>query len=126
MIMSDDLHRDLTTAAVLLAAGAGTRFVGDRHKLLTEVKGKPIVRHALDAARKAKFDEVIVVSGNVDIAAVIPNDVTLLHNERWEDGQATSLRAATIYADSPGQGAIVIGLGDQPGIPSEAWASVAA
>lgn len=114
-----------TTAAVILAAGRGSRFAGAQHKLLTEVRGKPIVRHAVDAAREAGFDEVIVVGGCVDLVAVMPDDVTILHNERWEDGQATSLRAATMYADARGHRAIVVGLGDQPGVPAEAWRAVA-
>lgn len=115
-----------TTAAVILAAGAGSRFAGPQHKLLTEVRGKPIVRHAVDAARGAGFDEVIVVSGCVDLVPVMPDDVTILHNERWEDGQSTSLRAATMYADARGHRTIVVGLGDQPGVPVEAWKAVAA
>lgn len=115
-----------TTAAVVLAAGRGSRFAGDHHKLLTEVRGKPIVRHAVDAARAAGFDEVVVVGGCVDLVAVMPDDVTILHNERWEDGQSTSLRAAVTYADARGHRAVVVGLGDQPGIPAEAWTAVAA
>jgi molybdenum cofactor cytidylyltransferase len=115
-----------TTAAVILAAGAGSRFAGERHKLLTEVRGKAIVRHAVDAARAAGFDEVVVVQGCVDLVPVLPDDVTVLHNERWEDGQSTSLRAATTYADARGHRAIVVGLGDQPGVPAEAWKAVAA
>ena len=115
-----------TTAAVILAAGAGSRFGGPQHKLLTEVRGKPIVRHAVDAARAAGFDEVIVVSGCVDLVPVMPDDVTILHNERWEDGQSTSLRAATMYADARGHRTIVVGLGDQPGVPTESWVAVAA
>lgn len=119
-------HDPIRTAAVILAAGAGTRFAGPQHKLLTEVRGKPVVRHAVDAARAAGFDEVIVVSGCVDLVAVLPDDVTILHNERWEDGQATSLRAATMYADARGHDAVVIGLGDQPGVSADAWKAVAA
>jgi molybdenum cofactor cytidylyltransferase len=115
-----------TSAAVILAAGAGTRFAGEHHKLLTNVKGKAVVRHAVDAARAAGFDEVIVVSGCVDLVPVMPDDVTILHNERWEDGQSTSLRAATMYADSRGHRSIVVGLGDQPGVPTEAWQAVGA
>lgn len=115
-----------TTAAVILAAGAGSRFAGDHHKLLTVVRGKPIVRHAVDAARAAGFDEVIVVGGCVDLVPVMPDDVTILQNERWEDGQSTSLRAATMYADARGHRTVVVGLGDQPGVSTEDWKAVAA
>ena len=114
----------VTTAAVVLAAGAGSRFAGEDHKLLTEVRGKPIVRHAVDAARGADFDEVIVVSGCVDLTEVMPEDVTIIHNEHWDHGQATSLRGAVAYAASRGHKAIVVGLGDQPGVGVQAWRAV--
>ena len=119
-------ERHQSTAAVILAAGAGSRFGGDEHKLLTEVGGVPIVRRAIDAARAADVDEVIVVSGAVDLSAVVPDDVTLLHNELWEDGQATSLRAAVAYADARGHTAIIVGLGDSPGVTTDVWNAVAA
>lgn len=120
-----DPDRDVvTTAAVVLAAGAGSRFFGADHKLLTEVRGKPIVRHAVDAARGAGFDEVIVVSGCVDLTEVMPEDVTIIHNEHWEHGQSTSLRGAVTYAAARGHKAVVVGLGDQPGVGSAAWQAV--
>jgi len=122
---SPDPTRRRSIAAVILAAGAGSRFAGDEHKLLTHIDGVPIVRRAIDAARGAEFDEVVVVSGAVDLSAVVPDDVTLLHNERWEDGQATSLRAGVAYADARGHGAIVVGLGDTPGVSTEVWRAVA-
>jgi len=120
-----DHSRQRSTAAVILAAGRGSRFAGDEHKLLTRIDGIPIVRRAIDAARDAGFDEVIVVAGAVDLEAVVPDDVTLLQNERWEDGQATSLRAAVAYADARGHGVIVVGLGDSPGVTPEVWRTVA-
>lgn len=120
-----DHSRHRSTAAVVLAAGMGSRFAGDDHKLLTLIDGVPIVRRAIDAAREAGFDEVIVVEGAVDLDAVVPDDVTLLRNERWEDGQATSLRAAVAYADARGHGVIVVGLGDSPGVTPEIWRTVA-
>ena len=119
-------ERRQSTAAVILAAGAGSRFAGDEHKLLAEIGGVPIVRRAIDAARAADLDEVIVVSGAVDLGAIVPDDVTLLHNELWEDGQATSLRAAVAYAEARGHGAIIVGLGDSPGVTAETWNAVAA
>ncbi len=114
-----------TQAAVILAAGAGTRFLGDGHKLLALIDGAPIVTTVVDAARAAGFDEVIVIQGAVDLTPFLPDDVTIIQNERWNDGQSTSLRAAVGYADSRHHSAIVVGLGDQPGVPAGAWRAVA-
>ena len=115
----------LGVAAVVLAAGAGVRFAGDRHKLLCEVGGVPLVRRAVDAALAADLDETIVVMGAVDLLEVLPEEVTVLQNEAWAEGQATSLAAAVSYAGSRGHRAVVFGCGDQPGVPSSAWAAVA-
>lgn len=114
----------LGVAAVVLAAGAGTRFLGGGHKLLCDVGGVPLVRRAVDSARAADLDETVVVTGAVDLLDVLPEDVTVLHNEAWEQGQATSLAAAVGYAGSRGHRAVVFGLGDQPGVPASAWLAV--
>ncbi|MFN0027248.1 MAG: NTP transferase domain-containing protein [Acidimicrobiales bacterium] len=117
----------MSTAAVVLAAGAGSRYQGNTHKLLALWKGRSVVRHALDPVLAAGFDEVIVVDGAVDLSDVLSGArVTLLHNPAWADGQATSLRVAIAAADHAGHEAVVVGLGDQPLIPAEVWRAVAA
>ena len=121
-----DRMRERSIAAVILAAGAGSRYAGDTHKLFAEVAGRPVISHVIDAARGAEVDEVIVVSGAVDLAPFVPDDVTLIHNEQWAEGQATSLRAAVGYAESRGHDVLVVGLGDSPGVTTEIWNQVAA
>ena len=111
-------------AAAVLAAGAGSRFAGKSHKLLCHIGGVPLVRLAVDAACAADLDETIVVMGAVDLLGVLPDDVTVLRNEAWEQGQATSMAAAIGYAGSRGHRAVVFGLGDQPGVPASAWRAV--
>ena len=111
-------------AAVILAAGAGDRFTGGHHKLRTDIDGSPLVRRAVDAAVAAGFEETIVVTGAVDLLDVLPDDVTVLRNDQWRDGQATSLQVAVAYAGSVGHRAVVFGLGDQPGVPTSAWEAV--
>lgn len=130
MVTADDIRAGGAilrgmVAAVVLAAGAGTRFAGPTHKLLTPLRGRPVVAHAVDAAQRSGLP-VIVVTGAADVAEHLPDDVTVVHNERWEDGQATSVRAAIEVARAQGHDAVAVGLGDQPFLEAEAWRAVAA
>lgn len=118
-------------AAVILAAGAGSRFnrndpeTAPGAKLLHALRGRPLVAWAIAPALVAGLDEVVVVDGAADLGDVVPEGVTLLHNERWSLGQATSLRVALHWCTHRGHQAAVIGLGDTPGLTPEAWRTVA-
>jgi CTP:molybdopterin cytidylyltransferase MocA len=118
----------MTIGAVVLAAGGGTRFIGPVPKLLVPFRGRPLVGWALEHAAAARLDRTWVVTGAVDLAAegLIPDGLDVLHNPRWAEGQATSLQVAVTAARAAGLDAIVVGLGDQPLIPSSAWQAVAA
>ncbi len=112
--------------AVVLAAGAGSRWRaagGDGHKLLADLHGRPVVWHAVHAAKQSGCD-VVVVTGAVDVSAVVPKGVMLLHNPRWAAGQSTSLQVAVDEATRRGVLGIVVGLGDQPDVPGSAWKAV--
>lgn len=113
-------------AGVVLAAGAGSRFTGPHHKLLIEVGGRPLVTHQLDAMVAAGFDRCFVVTGAVDLADLVPEGVTVLHNDRWAEGQATSLQVARRAVTDAGLGAMVVGVADTPGIPAITWRVVGA
>jgi CTP:molybdopterin cytidylyltransferase MocA len=119
----------VTTAAVLLAAGGGSRFEGAVHKLLAPLRGRPVLAWALDAVLDAaagpEIDEVILVRGAVALGDLVPSAVTVVHNERWAEGQATSVRAGTAAAQERGHDAVVVGLGDQPFVVPTAWQLVA-
>src|SRR5215213_3873401 len=118
----------MTIAAVVLAAGGGSRFASAAriHKLLADLRGRPVVAWAVEAALAADLDETIVVSGAVELGAVLPPGVTTVVNARWAEGQALSLQAALAAAGAAGHDAVVVGLGDQPFIRPEAWRAVAA
>jgi molybdenum cofactor cytidylyltransferase len=113
------------TLAVVLAAGSGSRFTGDAHKLLAPIDGRPLVVHAVSAAVEAAIGDVIVVTGAVDLHDVLPPEVTVVHHERWADGIASSLRVAVDMAGHAGADAVVVGLADQPYVGAEAWRQVA-
>ncbi|CAN5591056.1 hypothetical protein BH10ACT2_BH10ACT2_28510 [soil metagenome] len=110
-------------AAVLLAAGAGTRFEGQSHKLLAALENRPVWEWALAAMIDAQPDVAIVVTGAVRLN--LPSGVIERHNPNWEKGQATSLACAIAAAKEAGADSLTIGLADQPQVPSSAWRAVA-
>ena len=98
---------------LILAAGAGRRFGST--KQLAELRGRPLLAHALEAMLAAGLERVIVVLGHdaeairarVDFGAA---EVVIA--EDWADGQAASLRRGLAAAGKAD--AVVITLGDQP------------
>jgi CTP:molybdopterin cytidylyltransferase MocA len=111
--------------ALILAAGAGSRFRGSGHKLDAELRGRPVLERAVDNAMTAGIGPVVVVTGRPLSTALHPSVVHVV-NERWAEGQATSLQAGLAAAGELGGDAVLVGLGDQPFVPPEAWRRVAA
>ena len=113
------------TAALLLAAGAGSRFAGSTPKLMANLEGRPLIRWAADAAMAAEVGPLYVVTGEADVASGVPPDCVIVPNPDWPRGLATSLRRGIEAARADGHEAVVVALGDQPGITSGAWRAVA-
>ncbi len=117
--------------ALVLAAGGGTRFVGTTHKLLALLDGRPVVRHVLEAVALSGLSPIIVVTGAVSLNEVLASplpgnpEVLVTQNARWQAGMASSLQSGIVVARQRGLAGVVVGLGDQPGIPSSAWQRVA-
>ena len=102
-------------AAILLAAGRGTRF-GEEPKLLARLGGKALVRHAAEAAARSTADPVIVVTGHQAEAVqaeLMGLPVRIVHNPKYPDGLSTSLKAGFSALPSKARAAIVL-LGDMP------------
>jgi molybdenum cofactor cytidylyltransferase len=114
----------VTTTAVLLAAGGGSRFAGSTHKLLAPLDGVPVFRHSLDHLLDAGFADVVVVTGAVDLDITDPGVITV-HNPSWGDGQAGSLQLGVVAAVTAGSEFVVVGLADQPFVPASAWRAIA-
>jgi CTP:molybdopterin cytidylyltransferase MocA len=117
--------RAMTIAGVILAAGAGSRFGGGGEKLRTDFRGRPLVRWAVDSMIGAQLDDLMVVTGAVDLRDALPEGVRVVPNEHWSRGIASSLGCAIALADRVGHDAIVVGLGDQPFVTTDAWTAVA-
>jgi molybdenum cofactor cytidylyltransferase len=107
-------------AAILLAAGRGTRF-GEEPKLLASIGGKALVRHAAEAVVGSSAGPVIVVTGHwaEEVRAALQGlPVEMLHNPLFTQGLSTSLRAG-FSALPPKARAAVILLGDMPFVTAD-------
>ena len=107
-----------TVAALLLAAGASSRF--GAQKLLQPLAGRPIVRHAaerlLEGTRARELVVVVGREGERVAAALNGLPARCVANARYADGLSTSVRAgvAALPREAP---AVVVALGDQPFVP---------
>jgi CTP:molybdopterin cytidylyltransferase MocA len=112
--------------AVVLAAGLSRRM--GKNKLITEVGGKPLVRHAVEAALEAGLAPVIVVTGHEPErieASLAGLPVQFAHNASYADGLSTSLKTGVEHLPQDCAGAMVL-LGDMPGVTPELARAVAA
>lgn len=105
-----------TIGGVVLAAGTSTRF-GDENKLLAQIDGKPLVRHAVRTLVDGGLDPVVVVTGHeaaaVD-AAVDDDPVSVVTTTEYTEGQSASVRAgADAMADAEVDAAVFLP-GDMP------------
>ena len=109
--------------ALVLAAGEGRRFGGT--KQLAELDGRPLLEHALAAVADVSPRVVVLGHAAEEIrAAVDLHGAEPVVCERWADGQSASLRCG--LAALPGVDAVVVVLGDQPGVTAAAVAAVVA
>ena len=106
-----------TVAGIVLAAGRSTRMGAD-NKLLQELRGRPILRHAVEAQLEARLAPVLVVTGHQreEVEAVLADlPVRFVHNPDYASGLAGSLRAG-VAALPPDAEAAVVSLGDMPNV----------
>jgi CTP:molybdopterin cytidylyltransferase MocA/SAM-dependent methyltransferase len=106
-------------AAVVLAAGAGSRFGGG--KLLASLGGRPVLQHVLDRLADAGVEDVVVVVG--DDASAIEEAIEWRHERRVRNpdpgrGLSSSVRIGIDAVDDDIDGALLV-LGDQPTVAVE-------
>ena len=109
-----------SVAGILLAAGESTRY--GQPKQLLDWKGQPFVHAVAKTALQGGLAPVLVVTGanaqQVE-SAVNGLDVTVIRNENWKTGQASSIRAgieSLVKPSSPKTGGAIFLLADQPQI----------
>lgn len=102
----------LPVGAVVLAAGSSSRMAGTQ-KLLLEFDGRPMVRHAVEAASEGGCHQVVVVYASDGVKEVVDGIAELVHNPNAATGMASSLQVG-LRALRPEMEAAVVMLGDQP------------
>ncbi len=107
-------------AAIVLAAGRGTRF-GREPKLLVRLGGKPLVRRVVEAAAGSVANPVIVVTGHRadEIEASLQGlAIHIVHNASFAEGLSTSLKAGFAALPEKVKAAVIL-LGDMPLIEAD-------
>ena len=111
-------RRQSGVGGIVLAAGLSRRFGGN--KLLTPFGGKPLVRWVVEAALSSELTTVVVVLGhehqNVRAALAdleAPSRLTFVYNDRYEQGQSSSVVAGLSAIEALVEAAMFIPA-DQP------------
>ncbi len=112
-----ETHRRV--AAIVLAAGAGTRMSGQIKQLLPW-RGKTLIENAIEIATRSQVNETLVVLGahaETIRPVVEPTPARVVLNRNWADGHSTSIRAG-LDALAPDTAAAIFLNADQPFLTS--------
>ncbi len=106
----------MSTTAVILAAGKGTRMNSDLAKVLHPLAGRPLVAHVLDACRVAGIDQTVVVVGwqreQVEAAVARWRPTCVVQDRQLGTGHAVLVSESAVKGDD-----VVVLCGDSPLIP---------
>jgi molybdenum cofactor cytidylyltransferase len=119
---------DPDVAIGVLAAGRGSRLAADVPKPLVELRGRPLVSWALDAATASGLRPIVLVVGHGGsaVTGAATEGVLVVRSRRWRRGISRSLRAALDALDSWSRvGAACVGLADQPLVGAAAYRRLA-
>lgn len=115
----------IQTAAIILAAGAGTRMKSKKPKVAHEILGKPLVNWVLDAARAAGCERMLCVVGHgrehVEPLAAGACELCVQH-ERLGTADAVAQAAGALAGFD---GSVLVLSGDSPLIKPETLTEMA-
>ena len=114
----------MQAAAIVLAAGAGTRMKSKKPKVAHEILGKPLVKWVTDAARGAGVDTIAVVLGHgreLVEPLVDPDATIVLQEEQLGTADAVN-RCRDLFASY--EGSLLVLNGDCPAITSQTLVSL--
>ena len=115
----------MEAAAIVLAAGAGTRMKSKKPKVAHEVLGKPLVRWVVDAAHAAGVTQVATVVGHARerVIPLVEGDTQVVVQEVQNGTAGAVLACADAFAGFDGSLSVLTG--DCPLIKPETIARLA-
>jgi molybdenum cofactor cytidylyltransferase len=104
----------MKTGIIILAAGPSGRL--GKPKQLLEINGKTLVRRVSEIALSVNPNDVMVITGaqaEKVSASVSDLNLSIVHNEEWEEGMASSIRIGVLELQRRKADAALILLCDQ-------------
>lgn len=108
-----------TGAALILAAGRGTRMKSSLAKVLHPLLGRPMVRFPIDAARAAGLSPYVVVNYQEDRVRAALSDQADVAFARQEQTRGTGDAVRSAFGVLPDAGVVVVMNGDGPLLTAE-------
>jgi bifunctional UDP-N-acetylglucosamine pyrophosphorylase / glucosamine-1-phosphate N-acetyltransferase len=117
--MTDAPQLAAPVAAIVLAAGKGTRMMSQRHKVLHEIAGKPMIEHLLDEVDRVGADRTVVIvgEGREQVEARLAGRVAFAVQDRQLGTGHAVMQAKDALAGFSGD--VLIMYGDVPFVRSE-------
>ncbi len=115
----------MSAAALILAAGEGTRMKSDLPKAAHRILGEPLVRYVADAAREAGCDRIVVVTGHGAevVEALLEGVETVRQHEQLGTGHAVMCARDALAGFG---GSLLVLSGDTPLVRAETLAGLVA
>jgi bifunctional UDP-N-acetylglucosamine pyrophosphorylase/glucosamine-1-phosphate N-acetyltransferase len=106
-------ERTMQAAAIVLAAGEGTRMRSALPKVAHEILGVPMVRYVIEAVRSAGVERVVSVIGHgaEAVAALVADTETVVQELRLGTGDAVKAAAGALTGFT---GPVIVVAGDVP------------
>ena len=115
----------MNTAAIVLAAGEGSRMKSKHSKVTHCILEKPLVRWVVDAAKQADVEKVITVVGHgrAEVEPLVSDTVTVVQEQQLGTANAVSVCKEAL-ADF--DGSLLVLTGDSPRVTADTLRACAA
>lgn len=109
-----------SVAAIILAAGKGTRMRSKRAKVLHELGGEPMIARALRAVASLEPDPIVIVVGHQarEVEAAVASSKARFALQEPQRGTGDAARCALDQLPADFTGDVLITYGDSPAITS--------